>query len=122
MNKDQVQGKVKDVAGRIERQAGEWTGDAEKQVHGALKQVEGKVQNAWGNVKDAEKKAVDTKNESVDDSAGTEEIDVRSRRKAELASLCGKAAGLMDQGFASVYFRHMLKTLLRDIGSSQASG
>jgi hypothetical protein len=40
------------------------------------------VQNAWGNVKDAEKKAVDTKNESVDDSAGTEEIDVRSWRKA----------------------------------------
>ena len=40
MNKDQVQGKVKDVAGRIERQAGEWTGDAEKQVHGALRQVE----------------------------------------------------------------------------------
>jgi uncharacterized protein YjbJ (UPF0337 family) len=29
MNKDQVEGKVKDVAGRIERQAGEWTGDKE---------------------------------------------------------------------------------------------
>jgi uncharacterized protein YjbJ (UPF0337 family) len=27
MNKDQIEGKVKDVAGRIERQAGEWTGD-----------------------------------------------------------------------------------------------
>jgi uncharacterized protein YjbJ (UPF0337 family) len=40
VNKDQVQGKVKDAAGRIGRQAGEWTGDAEKQVHGALKQVE----------------------------------------------------------------------------------
>ena len=40
---------------------------------------------AWGNVKDADKKAVDTKNESVDDSARTEEteeLDVRSRRKA----------------------------------------
>jgi len=29
MNKDQVKGKVKDVAGRVERQAGEWTGDEE---------------------------------------------------------------------------------------------
>ena len=48
MNKDQVEGKVKDVAGRIERQAGEWTGDKEKQTHGALTQVEGKVQNAQG--------------------------------------------------------------------------
>ncbi len=59
MNKDQVQGKVKDVAGRIERQAGEWTGDKKKQVDGALKQVEGKVQNALGNAKAAGKKAAD---------------------------------------------------------------
>jgi uncharacterized protein YjbJ (UPF0337 family) len=85
MNKDQVEGKVKDVAGRIERQAGEWTGDKEKQAHGALKQVEGKVQNAFGNAKEAARKAVDkrtdTKNGSVDDSTETEEIDVRSKRK-----------------------------------------
>ena len=89
MNKDQVEGKVKDVTGRIERQAGEWTGDKEKQAHGALKQVEGKVQNAWGSAKDAGKKAVDkqrdAKNEPVhsseNDSTETAEIDVRSRRK-----------------------------------------
>jgi uncharacterized protein YjbJ (UPF0337 family) len=84
MNKDQVEGKVKDVAGRIERQAGEWTGDQEKQADGALKQVEGKAQNAWGNAKDAVKKAIDTqpgtRNASVDESAETEEVDVRSRR------------------------------------------
>ena len=90
MNKDQVKGKVKDVAGRIERQAGEWTGDKEKQVHGALKQVEGKVQNAWGNAKEAEKKAVDKQrnvnNEPVSDSSDNDSnetagVDVRSRRK-----------------------------------------
>lgn len=86
MNKDQVQGKVKDVAGRIERQAGEWTGDKEKEVHGALKQVEGKVQNAWGNAKDAGKKAVDkhreANHEPVNDSCDeTAEVDVRSLRK-----------------------------------------
>src|SRR5580704_6024913 len=56
MNKDQVEGKVKDVAGRVERQVGEWTGDKEAQAHGALKQAEGKVQNAWGDVKDADRK------------------------------------------------------------------
>jgi uncharacterized protein YjbJ (UPF0337 family) len=86
MNKDQVKGKVKDVAGRIERQAGEWTGDPEKQVHGALKQAEGKVQTAWGDAKDAGKKAADkgtNKNETADDSAETEtEVEGRSRRKA----------------------------------------
>lgn len=83
MNKDQVTGKIKDVAGRVERQAGEWTGDKEKQVHGALKQVEGKVQNAWGNAKDAAEKGA-KKNEPVteDEVEKDEEDEVRSRRKA----------------------------------------
>jgi uncharacterized protein YjbJ (UPF0337 family) len=65
MNKDQVKGKVKDVAGRIERQAGEWTGDEKKEVHGTMKQAEGKIQNAWGNVKDTGKKAADKSQGSV---------------------------------------------------------
>jgi len=59
MNKDRVEGKVKDVAGGIERQAGEWTGDPKKQAQGAAKQVEGKLQNTWGKAKDASKKAVE---------------------------------------------------------------
>jgi uncharacterized protein YjbJ (UPF0337 family) len=59
MNKDRVEGKLKDVSGRVERQVGEWTGDADKQAHGAVKQAEGKVQNAWGKVKDAGKKAAE---------------------------------------------------------------
>ncbi len=62
MNKDRVEGKLKDVGGRIERQAGEWTGDSETQVKGAAKQVEGKVQNAVGKVKDAAK---DLRNEQA---------------------------------------------------------
>jgi uncharacterized protein YjbJ (UPF0337 family) len=90
MNKDQVQGKGKDLAGRIERQAGEWTGDKEKQVHGALKQVEGKLQNAWGNAKAnakaAEEKAADqqtdTKNDPVEDATETAEIEISPSRKA----------------------------------------
>lgn len=35
MDKDRVEGKVKDVAGRAERQVGEWTGDSETQATGA---------------------------------------------------------------------------------------
>ncbi len=57
MDKDRVEGKVKDIAGRAQRQVGEWTGDEEAQVKGAAKQVEGKVQNAWGQAKDAVKKS-----------------------------------------------------------------
>lgn len=53
MNKDRVEGKVKDIGGRIERQAGEWTGDPKKQISGAARQAEGKLQNAWGKAKDA---------------------------------------------------------------------
>ena len=55
MNKDRVEGKVKDAAGRIERQAGEWTDDPKKQAQGAAKQIEGKLQNAWGKAKDVSK-------------------------------------------------------------------
>ena len=80
MNKDRVEGKVKDVAGRVERQVGEWTDDPEKQVQGAAKQVEGKAQNAWGKVKDATKDAAyEVKSSSskppqrVPDDAETEE-------------------------------------------------
>ncbi len=56
MDKDRVEGKVKDVAGRVQRQVGEWTGDTKDQAEGAAKQAEGKVQHAWGKVKDAVKK------------------------------------------------------------------
>ena len=82
MDKDRVEGKVKDVAGRVERQVGEWTGDPEKQVHGAAKQAEGKVQNTWGKVKDAAKPGINEraqKEESVDEA---EDRKTRSERKA----------------------------------------
>jgi uncharacterized protein YjbJ (UPF0337 family) len=86
MNKDQVKGKVKDVAGRVERQAGEWTGSKEAEVRGAAKQVEGKVQQAWGDVKDAGQKAVDKEktNRTSDESteAQKEMEEDRPSRKA----------------------------------------
>lgn len=87
MNKDRVEGKLKDVSGRVERQVGEWTGDTDKQAHGAVKQAEGKMQNAWGKVQDAGKKAADkattdTTNEA-DEPEVVEEKEARTtRRKA----------------------------------------
>ena len=86
MDKDRVEGKVKDVAGRVERQVGEWTGDSEKQTHGAAKQAEGKVQNAWGKVKDAAKSATKENRpfSDVEDTNAEEAEDrkLRSERKA----------------------------------------
>jgi uncharacterized protein YjbJ (UPF0337 family) len=76
MNKDRVEGKVKDIAGRVERQAGEWTNDTNAQVKGAAKQVEGKVQNAWGQAKDATKKAAaDAKTSKRPQSVPDDDID-----------------------------------------------
>jgi uncharacterized protein YjbJ (UPF0337 family) len=84
MDKDRVEGKVKDVAGRVERQVGEWTGDKDAQVHGAAKQAEGKVQNTWGKVKDATRSATsDTEEPATTDTADDlDERDERSRKKA----------------------------------------
>ena len=62
MDKDRVEGKLKDVKGRVERQVGEWTGDSDAQAKGTADQAEGKVQNAWGKVKDAGRDAVDDLN------------------------------------------------------------
>ena len=84
MNKDQVEGKLKDVAGRVERQAGEWTGNKEAEVRGAAKQAEGKVQNAWGDVKDAGQKAADKARANDERTQAEKEKDeeIRSDRKA----------------------------------------
>jgi uncharacterized protein YjbJ (UPF0337 family) len=81
MNKDQVEGKAKDVAGRVERQVGEWTGNTDAQVNGTLKQAEGKVQNAWGDAKDATKKASDTETAEIEANREEREEEIR-RRKA----------------------------------------
>jgi uncharacterized protein YjbJ (UPF0337 family) len=59
MDKDRVEGKLKDVKGRVKRQVGEWTGDEKTQAEGAAEQAEGKIQNAWGKVKDAGRDVLD---------------------------------------------------------------
>jgi uncharacterized protein YjbJ (UPF0337 family) len=81
MNKDRVDGKVKDIAGRVERQVGEWTGDTEAQVKGAGKQAEGKVQNAWGKTKDAMKKPSSNQTD-LDDQVAQDEAESRRRDRA----------------------------------------
>jgi len=82
MDKDRMEGKVKDVAGRVERQVGEWTGDREKQVDGAAKQGEGKVQNTWGKVKDAAKEATKENRDANAEAEEAEERKIRSEKKA----------------------------------------
>lgn len=59
MNRDQVEGTVKDVAGKVQRKVGEATGNASQQIKGGAKQVEGKVQRGAGNLEKASDKADD---------------------------------------------------------------
>lgn len=82
MNKDRVEGKMKDVAGRAERQAGEWTDNEKMQVHGTAKQVEGKVQNAAGKLKDAGKDALKRSQAEQEESADIEKSKERRRNVA----------------------------------------
>lgn len=53
MNKNQIEGSVKDVAGKVQQKVGEATGSANQQVKGVAKQIEGKVQKAVGDVEQA---------------------------------------------------------------------
>jgi uncharacterized protein YjbJ (UPF0337 family) len=53
MNKDQVQGSVKDAAGKVQRKIGEAVGSEKQQAKGLGKQMEGKAQKAVGNAKES---------------------------------------------------------------------
>jgi len=82
MDKDRVEGKVKDIAGRAQRQAGEWIGDSETQAKGARKQAEGKVQNAWGKAKDVVKKSSDRADDHPETTDVEDEESAAQRRRA----------------------------------------
>jgi uncharacterized protein YjbJ (UPF0337 family) len=72
MDKDRVEGKLKDIKGRVERQVGEWTGDKDAQAEGTKEQIKGKVQNAFGKIKDAGRDATN----KVEKKTGTPDKDL----------------------------------------------
>jgi uncharacterized protein YjbJ (UPF0337 family) len=51
MNKDQLQGMVKNIGGKIQEEAGKLVGNENQQARGIKKQAEGKVQYHIGNLK-----------------------------------------------------------------------
>jgi len=65
MDKDRVEGTLKDIKGRVERQVGEWTGDKDAQAAGTKEQVKGKVQNTFGKIKDAGRDAMNKAEEKT---------------------------------------------------------
>lgn len=57
MNKDQIEGSIKDAAGKLQQKIGEIVGNPKQQMKGVQKQIKGKTQKAIGNVKEAAKDA-----------------------------------------------------------------
>ena len=56
MNKNQVEGAVKDAAGKVQQKTGELVGSDKQQVKGLVKQAEGKTQKAVGDIENALKR------------------------------------------------------------------
>ena len=52
MNRNQVQGSVKDAAGKIQQKVGKVVGSAGQQAKGMAKQVEGKFQKKVGDAQE----------------------------------------------------------------------
>ena len=75
VNKDNVDGKAKDIAGRVQREAGESSGDREQQASGIGKQAEGKAQGAAGKVKEAAKRTAARVNKTAHDLTDHEDKD-----------------------------------------------
>jgi uncharacterized protein YjbJ (UPF0337 family) len=50
-NKDEVEGKGKDIKGKVKEKVGEWTNDPDLEAEGNADQVEGNVQETFGETK-----------------------------------------------------------------------
>jgi uncharacterized protein YjbJ (UPF0337 family) len=57
MNKNQIEGSVKDVTGKIQQKVGHATGSTNQRVKGMAKRIEGKVQKGVGYIEQALDKA-----------------------------------------------------------------
>lgn len=50
-NKDEVEGKGREIKGKVKDKVGEWTNDPNLEAEGEAEQAEGKVQGGVGKVK-----------------------------------------------------------------------
>ena len=52
MDKDRVEGPMKEAGGKVKEEWGDLTDDTKTEAEGKMDQAEGKVQNTWGEAKD----------------------------------------------------------------------
>ncbi len=59
MDRDRVEGPVKEAGGKVKEELGDMTDDERTEAEGQMDQVEGKIQNEWGETKDNVRDALD---------------------------------------------------------------
>ena len=59
MDKDRIEGPLKEAGGKVKEEWGDVTDDKSTEVEGKLDQGEGKIQSSWGEAKDDVRDAVD---------------------------------------------------------------
>src|SRR5277367_5210567 len=79
MNKDQVTGKVEQVAGRVKQGVGETVGNQKLANQGVADQVKGAARETWGNVKDAAAVTADRHQTEAEHKADAARAEVRGR-------------------------------------------
>jgi uncharacterized protein YjbJ (UPF0337 family) len=66
INKDQVEGRVKEAAGKVQEVAGKAVGSTTQQAKGLGKQVGGAAQAKFGDAKEAVKQHIDESDRAVE--------------------------------------------------------
>jgi uncharacterized protein YjbJ (UPF0337 family) len=79
MNKDQVTGKVEQVAGRVKQGVGETLGNQKLANQGVADQVKGAAKETWGNVKDAAGVTADRRHKEAELRANDARAGVREK-------------------------------------------
>jgi uncharacterized protein YjbJ (UPF0337 family) len=82
MNKDQVTGKVEQVAGRAKQSVGEALGNQKLANQGVAEQVKGAAKETWGNAKDAAAVTTDRHQKEAEHQADNARADVREKVEA----------------------------------------
>lgn len=59
MDRDRIEGAVKEGVGKVKEEWGDLTDDASTEAEGKVDQAEGNLQQGWGEAKDTARDAVD---------------------------------------------------------------
>ena len=59
MDKDRIEGNVKEGLGKAKEEWGDLTDNPETEIEGKQDQAEGKIQEGWGEVKDTAREVAD---------------------------------------------------------------